>query len=316
MFRTLVVPLDGSPFAEQALPVAVGIARRSGAAVRLVHVLPPVPSIYGEAALFLEDDVEARFRERRQAEQQAYLDRVAGRVRERIPGKVTTALGEGEVADLLLAEATRSAADLVVMTTHGRGPLGRFWLGSVADELVRRLPVPLLLARPQDLPGAAPEEVAFRHILLTLDGTPLAERMVEPAVALGALSDAEFTLLRVIRPVPVVGVPAAGGSMGEELAGLLGRVEQIQEQLRQEAATYLEGVAGRLRARGLRVQTRVAVDEQPGAAVVREAADPSVDLVALATHGRRGVSRLLLGSVADKVIRGAARPVLAFHPAD
>jgi nucleotide-binding universal stress UspA family protein len=313
MYRTLLVPLDGSPFAEQALPLAVGIARRSGAAVRLAQVLPPVPSIYGEAALFLEDEVEAHYRERRRAEQQKYLDQVAARLRERVPGEVTTELREGEVADLLHAEATHSRADLVVMTTHGRGPLWRFWLGSVADELIRRLPVPLLLARPQEAPAPA-EEVAFRHLLIPLDGTPLAERMIERAVELGSLFDADYTLLRVVRPVLVAGVPAMVGSVGEEAHALLNRMEQIQEQLRRTAAAYLEGVAGRLRGRGLRVQTRVAVDEQPGAAVVREAADPVIDLVALETHGRHGVSRMLLGSVADKVIRGAARPVLVHRP--
>jgi nucleotide-binding universal stress UspA family protein len=90
----------------------------------------------------------------------------------------------------------------VAMSTHGRGPLSRFWLGSVADALMRRLPVPLLLVRPQEGAPDLSEEPPLRRILIPLDGSALAEEVLAPALALGGLVGAEYTLLWVVRPLP------------------------------------------------------------------------------------------------------------------
>lgn len=236
MIRSLLVPLDGSPFSEHALPLALALARRAG-------------------------------------------------------------------------------ADLVVMTTHARGPLGRLWLGSVADRLVRELPVPLLLVHPRDTAVDLAQEPALKHLLLPLDGTALAEQIVEPATTLGRLTDAEYTLLRVTQPVLPLHYHLEGGSFGEMAESAIHQIDTLQGQVRKEAVAYLEGVAGRLRQQGLRERTRVVEESQPAAAILHEAASLGADLIALETHGRHGLSRLLLGSVADKVIRGAAVPVLVHRPA-
>src|SRR5262245_33674339 len=125
MYRTLLVPLDGSPFAEHALPLAVGIARRAGAALRLVTVSTPLAEAYTEGLYFstleLQNEIAAR--------QKTYLDEVVGRL---APTglSVTAEVLEGEVAETLWCHAGDVDADLVVLATHGRGPLGRFWLGS------------------------------------------------------------------------------------------------------------------------------------------------------------------------------------------
>src|SRR5262249_25420545 len=97
-------------------------------------------------------------------------------------------------------------------------------------------------------------------------------------------------------------------------AALIGRMQAVHAQLVEEAKAYLEGVAERLRARSVRVRTRVVLEEKPGSAIVREAVPSAIDLIAMGTHGRRGLSRLFLGRVADKVIRGAAVPVLVERP--
>ena len=138
-----------------------------------------------------------------------------------------------------------------------------------------------------------------------------------PAVALGTALGAEFTLLRVVRPLtPIIpsGPPIEGPSLGEMTRTLLIRLEALQAQVRQEAEEYMETVAARLRGRGLSVRIRVAVEDQPATAIVSEEIAPPVDLIALETHGRRGLKRLFLGSVADKVIRGARVPVLVHRP--
>jgi nucleotide-binding universal stress UspA family protein len=305
--------VDGSTFAEQALPLALSLARRSGASLHLIHVLQPLASVYAEAPLFVESacDLEARIQERFRT----YLDALATGLAKRRSTVVTSSLLEGEVVPSILAHAAETQPDLVVMTTHGRGPLGRFWLGSVADELARVLPVPLLLVRPQAEAATDLEiEPLLKQIVIPLDGSALAEQIIQPAVELGRLTGAGFTLLKVLKPAQQVAFPTGSPMLDVEAQTVLSRIETIQGQLRKEAMTYLEGIADPLRADGLDVVCKIAIDERPEAAILQEAASKSVNLVALETHGRRGLSRLLLGSVADKVIRGTTVPVLINRP--
>src|SRR5262249_37193676 len=145
MYRSVLVPLDGSTFGEHALPLALSIARRAGAGLHVVHVHAAPEAMYApDGILILDDGLEDRLKQGKQA----YLDGIVQRLARVSPVRVTPVLLEGEgVADSLRAAVTGTGADLVVMTTHGRGALGRLWLGSVADELVRDLPTPLLLVR-------------------------------------------------------------------------------------------------------------------------------------------------------------------------
>src|SRR5262249_23580131 len=144
-------PLDGSRFGEHALPLALSIARRAGAGLRLVHVHSPVDAVYAPDGIFFDSGLDAQLKQRHQV----YLDDIVKHLTRVSPVPVTPILLEGqEVAASLRAAATSMGVDLVVMTTHGRGPLGRLWLGSVADQLVRDLPMPLLLVRPEE---AAPD---------------------------------------------------------------------------------------------------------------------------------------------------------------
>jgi len=191
----------------------------------------------------------------------------------------------------------------VVMATHGRGALSRFWLGSVTDRLVRRATAPVLLVRPQQGTPDLTHEQMIHHILVPLDGSALAEQALAHAVALGTSMDAEYTLLQAIEPV--------AGEYGVELyAAEPG--EPAFTHLRTAAQTYLEHVAARLRAESLRVRTVVVVG--PPARAILEYAHSQVDLIAMATHGHSGIANLLVGGVADKVLRGASVPVLVYRP--
>jgi len=140
-----------------------------------------------------------------------------------------------------------------------------------------------------------------------LDGSARAEKVLGPAVALGALWDAEYVLARVVAPVPITGLDLAGYAPGGlDLAEM--------DRRKQEARDYLEGVAAKLRERSLQVRTAVPVHRHAAVGIHETAEAEGADLIALATRGHGGLKRLLLGSVADKVIRGADVPVFVFRP--
>jgi nucleotide-binding universal stress UspA family protein len=309
MIRSILVPLDGSTFGEHALPLATSLARRAGATLYLAHVHQVVPpaTIAGVAVM---DTLDLHLRQ----DEQAYLADVARRLTDNGPIQVHHSLLDGEVVSALRANAALVEADLVVMSTHGRGALGRFWLGSVADQLVRDLPRPVLLVRPHEGKPDLHREPDLGHILLPLDGTPEGEKILEPALGLGKLFDASYTLVRVIKPALRANYLPDGSSVQALSHSILTEVQMLQKHLHDEAAGYLEGVAGRLRERGFGVQTRVIVDEQPAVGILLEAQIRQAGLIAMETHGRSGLSRLFLGSVADKVVRGGMVPVLLNRP--
>jgi nucleotide-binding universal stress UspA family protein len=310
MYRSLLVPLDSSPFGEHALPLALALAARTGATLHLVHVLMPSAVAVPDTPLPTDPRLLAHLR----GLQQGYLDAIAKRLQGMAPIKVTTALLDGDVPTLIRDHAVRVGADLVVLTAHGRSPFGRFWLGSVADHLVRHLPMPAVLVRPHEGPVDYGRDPLPRHLLLPLDGTAVAEQVIESAVALGTLAQADYALLRAVRPVLPSPFYLEPSGLSAGVQELLDRLQDAHAQLRREVNDYLEGVAARLRARGLQVRTVVVVEDQPALAILHEAVPPGTDLIALATHGRGGLGRLLLGSVADKVIRGAGVPVLVLRP--
>jgi nucleotide-binding universal stress UspA family protein len=297
MFRTILTPLDGSPFAEQALPYALSLARSSGASLDLVevHILYALkdPTL-GRYCYDPNLDVQCKQQE------ELYLEGTAKWLAAVAPVPITSAVVSGLEADGILERIGTGKADLVVMTTHGRGPLGRFFLGSVADELIRRAAVPVLLVRPgEPAPGLVPEP-GLENVLIPLDGSTLAEQVLEAATDVIRLREGSGTLLRVLESR--TRVPTSKGMPA-------GAPERDQEA---EAWDYLEKIAERFRSEGLRVQTRVVAAPRAAEAILKEAEGHG--LIALATHGRGGVRRMLLGSIADKVVRGAATPVLVYRP--
>jgi nucleotide-binding universal stress UspA family protein len=303
MYRSLLVPLDGSAFGEQALPFALSIARRAGAAVQLVHVHVPLAPLYVESVPTFDPTLDATARD----QESTYLETLVKRLAKSTSVPVTGKLLEGPVADAIHEYALGQGTDLVVLTTHGRGRVSRFWLGSVTDELVRRLPMPLLLVHPQETAPDLATEPVLKHVVIPLDGSEFAEQILTPATALGGLMQAEYTLLRVVQPMMLVGYDPSGFGLGSIPTPPL-------EQTQREAALYLDRVAERLRGQSLRVQTRVLTHAQPAVAILEAARAQNLGLIALETHGHRGLTRMLLGSVADKVVRGAVTPVLIHRP--
>ncbi len=278
MFRTVVVPLDGTPFAEQALPWALSIARRARAGLGLVrgHVLY---ALREPAAAWVPFDPLEEAECKR--EEQLYLDGTARWLSSMAPVPVSTALVPGVDAEGLLAYIQENRPDLVVMATHRRGPVGRFVLGSVADQVVRRSGAPVLLVRStaEPLPEPAPA-----RLLVPLDGSALAEQALGPAAELARALEVRCAVVRVVVP----------------------------DETEADARIYLQGIAERLRNEGLRVETRVLAARHASEAILHLLGPD--DVVALATHGRGGLGRIVLGSVADQVIRSAPCAVLVYRP--
>jgi nucleotide-binding universal stress UspA family protein len=211
---------------------------------------------------------------------------------------------EVPVVEALARHAELIGAGLIVMSTHGRSGIARAWLGSVADRLIRQSPVPTLVVRPGVEPPDLAHEPPMRHILIPLDGSALAERAIDLAVEVGRLTHAHYTLVQVVEPV--------------YRAFLIGGAEppvdvEAESAAWKQASEYLDGVATRLRGQGLTVWSETRIGS-PATAILESAAVNGADLIAMSTHGRGGVARLLMGSVADKLLRGARVPLLITRP--
>lgn len=299
MYRRILVPLDGSDLAERAVPMAETMAARHDAELHLVHVLEDLPDY---SLKMPQEDLEWEDRAADAATE--YLEAQVRALEERGVERTTATVVDGPVAEALDEYLETHGIDLVVMTTHGEGGFRRWWLGSVADELLRRTSVPLLLRRirsgDEDL-GGAPESI--ERVLVPLDGSREAEGVLEHARSMAASFGARMTLLQVLAP---------GLGLGRFRTDPEDAREGVTEEARSEANRYLEETASELRetANGpVAVDHEVAFDEQPADGIL-ERAEEGTDLVALATHGRGGFSRAVLGSVADKVVRGSTTPVL------
>ena len=297
-FGLVVVPLDGSPWAEHALPCAAAVVRATGARLRLVlvHQLPPAPGDRESLKLYTALEVAVR------KAQRTYLREVASRLRQAWGIQVAAVSPEGPPGPTLLRYLDELGADLVVMATHGRGALGRALLGSVADHVVRTARVPVLLVRPPADEAPPASGWTAHEILVPLDGSRTAETALEPAADLARALGARLTLIQVIVPIASVTDPPLPFPSGYD--------ERLTELRRREAEDYLESVADRLRAEGLEVAACAVVGGTAAGTLVDLAQPGRSDLVVIASHGRTGLRRVALGSVADKLVRAGEVPIL------
>ena len=296
----IMVPVDGSSFGQQALPLALAVAARAAATIHLVKVHVPPPMKVSPHVHFDEGaDQNALNGE------ESGLNDLAETIRNKSGLHTCTAVLTGPVAPALEAYVNRHGISLVIMSSHGRGGLSRVWLGSIADALVRRIAVPILIVKPDALGTDRPREQRFDHLMIPLDGSPLAEQALAQAAALGELFDARYTLMQVVNPPFTL-----SGSIPELPPE---KYHTQVEQLRREALAYLERIAAPMRERGATVDTAVIVQAQSAHGILEETSYRNADLVVMSSHGSSGYQRVALGSVADKVLRGAATPVLMFR---
>jgi len=227
-----------------------------------------------------------------------YLSRMAQKRRVRVLPAVRWSVWYDEPSQAIADAAAANEVDLIAMATHGRGGLSRLLLGSVAESVVRRAPAPVLLIRGQ--PSWSPGVIG--KILVPLDGSELSEGILPIVERLARPFDLAISLVRAIEPLP----PST-------MAGVVIHVEESTRLRTAEAQEYLSKVAAGFEAKGLRVTCAVRLG--PAVNVIQERArEAEADLIAMATHGRTGLGRLFLGSVAERVLRAAEVPILLWKP--
>jgi nucleotide-binding universal stress UspA family protein len=310
MFRKILVPLDRTRFAEAALPPAMHFARRHHAALELATVWQPLPLM--DSMTFTDTALRDKEREAQEADR-FYMTEIARKIGEVVGSDVDVRYLIGQPAGEIVSRAAAGDIDLIVMSTHAHGPIMRALVGSVSDRLVRKGSVPLLLVRPS---GDSPEvelipSAPFRRVLVPLDGSALAESALDASL-LACLEPgaSEITLLNVS------GYPGMGATAMAQAAAVIEPAARGLIEDGSGASVYLEDVAERIASTWrCRVTTKVLVSASTGASIVDFADANGNDLIAMAAHGRGGAVRMILGSIAETVVRTSPVPTMLFPAA-
>jgi nucleotide-binding universal stress UspA family protein len=276
MFDSIILPLDGSELAERAIPYAAELGRGFGTPLTIVRVLSPFTNFPDPYAYKRVDAIVAQ----EKADATAYIEGKA----EELRGTgldVEGVLRMADPAETILEVASGKAAPLIAMATHGRGGLARWAFGSVAERIVRGADAPVFL-----VPAFADKRPPMQRFLVPLDGSDLAEAVLPVAAELVRRLGGEIVLFRAFIP------------------------EAKSERLTAwEAREYLEHRKQVLTEQGV----AVGIASQRGEAaeeIIGYAGAHGVDAILMSTHGRGGIARWALGSVADRVLRAAPAPVL------
>lgn len=303
MYNKILVPLDGSELAECVLPHVEAIATGNKVAVTFLYVIQPLD------VPLTKSDFKSRIESEAKAAAHDYLKGLIAKLKykEAAQGKVIL----GKVADNIVDYATKNKMDIIIMATHGRSGVSRWVSGSVAEKVLHASKVPIWLIRACE-PKAVYQQGRKINMLVTLDGSELAEKVLshvkELAEHLGPKS-ADITLLRVCELFfpPYTYPPPTPLSWEEYLEYETKRCTEICQ-------TYLSKVEEQLKSDGLNVRSIVPTGT-PANVIVDYANKSAVDLIVMATHGRTGLSRWALGSVADKVVTGATSPIFLVRSA-
>jgi nucleotide-binding universal stress UspA family protein len=295
--RRVLVPLDGSFFAEQALAYALAVAGPETELV-LLEVIPPaepVRGLFGNVLITAEEIRRAYdegIEQGLQKSQRAWLG-------DRSHVRLETAVGDA--AEEILRVAEREPVDLIVMASHGRGAIGRWVIGSVADRVARTSLIPVMVMRPRE--GIPTEATAvIRRLIVPLDGSELAEQVLPFVEVLVASLQVPVLLVTVTDIVhDLARAMTYGMPFRQEV------YDEILDNARTKARTDLDGAADRLRRAGLSVSEQV-LDGQAAEAIAR-ASEPT-DVIVMTSHGRGGLRRWLIGSVAEKLVREGPIPVV------
>jgi nucleotide-binding universal stress UspA family protein len=300
MISRVIVPLDFSDVSEAALPLAAHLAQRRGVPMTLVHVIEMSPEFLAYSEGVSQVDALLELEEKGQE----YLRRIA----DGISGvEVETVVLRGRPARQIVELVDEYTDPLIVMSSHGHSGFRRMVLGSVAARVVQTAGVPVMLVRATEEGSniRVPSEV--RRVVVPLDGSDFAEYALDATFNIVGGDDVEIRLVRVPE---IAAYPATMYGAASYEA-----VDMYMEAMRTEAQTYLEEMAARLRERHPNVSWEVR--EGAASAVILEVArEFDADLIAMASHGRTGFRRFLMGSVAEQVLRDAEVPVLVVGPKD
>jgi len=300
MYRTIMVPTDGSGFDREAILVALRVAERCNAKIRLVGVLSAA-SHFGMAVSpdGLIVTTETAPVEHNTALGELYA--LATECRSISTAEISANLEVGPIPEVLAGYARRNDVDLIVISSHGRRGIARLSLGSITDSLIRTTTIPVLVVKPKASYLAPQATKEFHHVVVPLDGSSLAEQILKRLVPLAKVEEAEITLLHV--------VTLSGESKGSDAAKAPWWEKKVAA-----AQAYLAGRARDIRLQGVPTRIDVVVGDKIAESITDYARTNRADLIAIATHGRGGLARVLHGSVADGVTKSAMSSILVFHP--
>ncbi len=296
MFEKILVPLDGSALAEQALPVAIHLAKQMQSELILLSVARHEPVAMVEPmgyGMWLSEEAQPNIREQLGVYLTNTMERytVAGVT-------MTSLLKEGDEAGEIVDTAVSQLANLIIMTTHGRSGLSRWLMGSVTEKVMHHAPCPLLILRDSTVP---------EHILITLDGSEIAETALLPGLALATGIGADVTLLQVLEgSLP----PLSSGDWVEDEMANAGQEQEYNKDKERHVTLYLRTIADRFSHHAPKTAVPFG---KPAEAILSYAESIPNSLITIATHGRSGLARWVFGSVAEKVLRGATEPVLVIR---
>ncbi len=284
-YRRVLVPLDGSELAERAIPYAKTIALNTGSELMLFTVTP-APS------------------EKLDRPMNAYLELNAKELQSQ-GIKASIAIAYGNVADELIGFADKSNIDLIIISTHGHSGIKRWVLGSVALKVLYGTCTPVLLIKSR---AHKISKVEFKKILVPLDGSPFSEASIPYVKELAKGAGGEIILLRVSEPpvLPADRSPAIKPSW-EEYRDIL--MAEIQRQ----AEEYLEGIKANLGKSGIKVRSQ-AILGKAAESILQIAQKEDINLIAMTTQGRTGISRWVYGSVASRIVEESLQTVLLIRP--
>jgi len=294
---TILIPLDGSELAERALKVAQRLGQQSERTLCLLRVVPPETVAISDLPVYSAYTVSAtRPTFELQAEATAYLREIQKTLPAGINSEI--ALGEGEVASAILAAARDHHADLIVMSSHGYSGVTRWVLGSVAEQVVRHAPCPVLVIR---------HDAQLQRMLIPLDGSFASEQVLRPALDVAACLGCEVVLVQAIQPTDHALFDQLEGH--EHGLGL-----RVEGESHERAVAYLRQLAT-LYAKTHALNIQCVVLHEPAAeGILHFAETHPIDLIAMATHGRSGLQKWVYGSVTEQVLHGALCSMLVMRP--
>jgi nucleotide-binding universal stress UspA family protein len=298
--RRALVAIDGSTASDVAIDLVGSLPWPEGSSIRVIECLDMGPGLYGgpwpALALTQSDELETALRAEAHHEIDDARERLAG------PGRsISGAVEFGRPASVIVEEAHNMSADLVVVGSRGHGRLATMVLGSTSAEVVDHAPAPVLVAR----------GTRIERIVLAWDGSPVAERAVD-AVRHWPILQAAETRVVVVADVGTAwwtGFADVGASVSPEQATIA--VEAARATLA-EAERMADDVVRVLREAGRTAEADVR-EGDPADAIIAAAQDAGADLIVLGTHGRTGLARLRMGSVASSVVRHAPCSVLVMR---
>jgi nucleotide-binding universal stress UspA family protein len=294
MFKNILVPLDGSRLAESVLPVTAYLAKALNASVTLFHVIEKdaPKEVHGEMHLNNPDEATEYLK---RITEQAFPPDI------KVDYHVHTAEAK-DVARSIVEHENEFALDLIIMCTHGRGRALHLLLGSIAQQVISKGKIPVLIIHPDD--GETLETFSCDAILLPIDEIAEHGQVLPIAQELAATCHATVHLIMVIQTFGTV-----SGRWTSTTRYLPGTTSKLLELSVEDAEEYLANQQQQLEKAGLMVSANV-LRGDPANVIVDAAQKLNVDLIILGTHGKSGMDALLTGSVANKVCSQSKVPLL------